>query len=142
MQRVIGIMAVVVLLAGCGSGDFAIGPGAADFEAKLCKDYHLYRTSASEVYVAPEGGDRAIPAEVVELGYDQRFIIAKQSYLTHPPRNNPYREPDPVVFNYWILDVTVPQTYGPLTEDNFRRKRKELGVPHDLTMKDVDSYRH
>ena len=87
MQRVIGIMAVVVLLAGC-ERRFRDRSRRGCFEAKLCKDYHLYRTSASEVYVAPEGGDRAIPAEVVELGYDQRFIIAKQSYLTHPPRNN------------------------------------------------------
>ena len=145
MRSAMVVMALAFFIAGCG--DFAIGPGAADFSTKLCGDYYVHRASAHQIHVSPmswSSGTPIIPVKVVELGHDQRFVIAKQNHLKRRSPDNPqdtYMEPDPGVFSYWILDVSTPKAYGPLTEDDFRKKRKEVGVPEELTMKNVYSYR-
>ena len=50
-------------------------------------------------------------------------------------------EPDPDKFQYWILDSSLPQAYGPLTAAAFDDKKKELGIAGGITMKDVYAYR-
>ncbi len=138
-------MALTVFVTGCGP--FAIGPGAADFSAKLCGDYYVHRISAHQIQVSPMSWNRdtpIIPTKVVELGHNQRFIVAKQNHLKRRSPDNlqdTYMEPNPGVFSYWILDVSAPKAYGPMTEDEFWPQRKALGVPDVLTMKNVYSYR-
>ncbi|CAG5074760.1 hypothetical protein DYBT9623_05448 [Dyadobacter sp. CECT 9623] len=36
--------------------------------------------------------------------------------------------------NYWIISHKNKQTYGPLTEEEYYRKRKELNVPQELQL--------
>jgi hypothetical protein len=145
MTRVVTFMALAFFVAGCG--DFAIGPAVADFSAKLCGDYYVHRAAAHQIQISPmrwRGDTPIIPEKVVELGHDQRFVVAEQNHLKRRSPDNlqdTYMEPDPGVFSYWILDVSVPKAYGSLTEDEFWKKRKELGVSDELTMKDVYSYR-
>ncbi len=50
-------------------------------------------------------------------------------------------ELDPGNFQFWILDSMKPQVYGPFTRETFDAKRRELGVPDTITMKDVYTYR-
>lgn len=136
-----------VLLSGCGDIDFAIGPGMSDFSAPLCGKYHLIRSSAHTIKVSPMSYGSStpiIPVKVVELGHDSRFVIAKQNVLRRRSPDNPqdtYMEPDPGNFQYWILDTKTPEVYGPLTKEAFDKKRKELGAPNAIRMKDVYSYR-
>ncbi len=145
MKKLLAGMAAAFFVTGCG--DFAIGPGAADFSAKLCGDYYVHRTSAHQIQVSPvvwREDTPIIPTKVVELGHDERFIIAKQNHLKRRSPDDPndsYMLPDPGVFSYWILDVHAPQSYGPMNQDEFLRKRVELGVPDGLRMKDVYRYR-
>ncbi len=77
---------------------------------------------------------------VVECGHDSRFIIAKRQGLTLKDENG-LQEPDPGVFDYWIIDTSLPAVFGPLTLDGFTQKRMEFGVPSDLEMKDALSFR-
>jgi len=116
-----------------------------DFTAKLCGGYCVKQGSAyvTEVslclnwtHVVP-----FIPAKVVELGNDERFIIAKQNHLKRLSPDRTYMVPVPGIFSYWILDTTIPKVYGPLTEFEFKSKRQELKIPQELTLKDVNSYR-
>ena len=37
--------------------------------------------------------------------------------------------------------MSIPKAFGPLSKDDFDKKRSELGVPKELAMKDVYSYR-
>ena len=145
MKRLVLLLAL--LLAGCGDIDFAIGPGMSDFSAPLCGAYHLIRSSAHQIQVSPMGYGSStpiIPVKVVELGHDARFVIAKQNVLRRRNPDNPqdtYMEPDRGDFQYWILDTAKPEVYGPLDREIFDAKRRELGVPDEIRMKDVYSYR-
>ena len=71
-------------------------------------------------------------------------MIAKRQGLKRRSPNNPndtYEEPDPLVFDYWILDTRTPKVYGPLTVEQFTAKITELNVPSSLRLKDVYSFR-
>jgi len=139
MKRLIAFSTLIIFIYGC--------PGISDFSAKLCGDYYIHRTSAHQIHVSPmrwNDNTPMIPTKVIELGHDQRFIIAKQKHLKRRSPNNPkdtYMEPNPGVLDYWILDVTIPKVYGPFSSKEFYKKRIELKVPHDLKMKDVYKYR-
>ena len=139
MKRRLLILGLLAFISGCfGDGDFS---------TKLCGDYYIHCTSAHQIHVSPSSWNSdtpRIPPKVVELGHDDRFIIAKQNHLKRRRPNNPndtYMEPDPGVYSYWILDVSMPKVFGPFSKDDFDKKRGELGVPNDLAMKDVYSYR-
>ncbi|MEX2543491.1 MAG: DUF3997 domain-containing protein [Phycisphaeraceae bacterium] len=45
------------------------------------------------------------------------------------------------MFSYWILNVQTPEVWGPLTEEEFQDKRRELGVDPSLSLHDVYDYR-
>jgi len=75
---------------------------------------------------------------VFAIGYNEDFIIAKQHPAKFP---NP---PDKSITNYFIVPIKdkVHQSpdenkIGPLTETEFIAKRKELGVPEELTFTKV-----
>ena len=139
MKRRPLLLSSLVFLSGCfGSGDFS---------AELCGGYYVYATSAHQIHVSPSSWNsetQRIPVKVVELGHDDRFIIAKQNHLKRRRPNDPgdtYMEPNPGVYSFWILDTSIPKAHGPLTKDDFDKRRIELGVPNELEMKDVYSYR-
>ncbi|MHC4120820.1 MAG: DUF3997 domain-containing protein [Planctomycetota bacterium] len=140
-------MRIRLLLAGLLAFLPGCPPGAGDFSAKLCGDYYVRRTSAHQIHVSPNSwtpDTPRIPPKVVKLGHDDRFIIAEQNHLKRRSPNNPndtYMEPNPGVYSYWILDVSIPKAFGPFSRDDFDKKRGELGVPNDLAMKGVYSYR-
>ena len=147
MKSPLLLIVLLILLAGCddnGCDDIACWPTQSDFSAKLCGDYYIHRSSAHQISVSPIswfGDTPIIPAKIVELGHDDRFIIAKQNHLKLRGSKHSYMEPNPGLYSYWILDVSVPKAYGPLTEVEFEKKRKELDIPKKLVMKDINSYR-
>jgi hypothetical protein len=115
------------------------GPGLGDYEYDVAGGYTLYRTSSREVHVSPRGGwsERTprIPPCVVGLAWDDRFVLAERQ---------PLGERDGVpgsATDFWILDTPVSQAYGPLSKEDFGRKRAELGVPSSLHLQDPVSYR-
>ena len=143
MKRYLPIFGLFALLYYFG----LFGCGWSDFSAELCGGYYVYASSAHQIHVSPSSWNsetQRIPEKVVDLGHDDRFIIAKQNHLKRRSPNNPsdtYMEPDPGVYSYWILDTSIPKAYGPLTEEEFKKTRKDLGVPSKLAMKDVYSFR-
>jgi len=75
---------------------------------------------------------------VFAVGYNEEYIIAKQH-----PREFPSLH-DKSTINYFIVPINnkVHQSpdenkIGPLTELEFIEKRKELGIPEDLTFTKV-----
>jgi len=71
------------------------------------------------------------------------YILAKQFGLkrVYPDNpNNTYEIPDETKVSYWILKVKAGNVYGPLTQNEFSKKRSELLIPTELKLKSVDSY--
>ena len=121
-----------------------IGPGMQDFHAELCGDYLIWRSSANHIIISRRNCVESIPTKVVEVGHDSRFIIAKRNELERRSPNNPddtYMQPTPDIFDYWILDTSIPKVYGPLTQEEFAQKRQELDIPDNVELKDVYEYR-
>ena len=49
-------------------------------------------------------------------------------------------EKDPNVVDYWILDAQQPRVEGPLTEAEFIKLRRSLGIAEDLQMRKVSEF--
>ena len=84
--------------------------------------------------IAPDGGwdekTPVIPTKVVEVAWDERFVIAKQQIVRLGEK-----------YQFWILDTTVPKIFGPFEESAFKEKRNELGISESLVLKDVYPYK-
>jgi hypothetical protein len=129
-------LVVFTMLALAFSGCFW---GLSDFNAPLTGGYTLWRTSAFRIDITSAGGgDPMIPTMVIECNHDNRFIIAKRQGLRGKGID---AEPDPSVFDYWILDTKDPEVHGPLSLKEYSKKREQLRVPSDLALKDVYSFR-
>ena len=120
-------------------------PSPQDFEFDVSGDYLLHRSSAHYVDVAPEGplaGRPTIPPKVVEICWNERFVLAKQHPLVvaRPCSNSRYEVPDPSSTAFWILDTALPRLYGPLTEEEFSIGTLQLGLGR-LRLKPVAWYR-
>ena len=140
------LLGAVLSCPGCAGFDVVTewGPGHADFVAPLPGGYFVYRTSAHRIIIAPDSWHEStpiIPAKVVELDHDDAFVIARQQRLRPRGPGDSYEEPVPGAFSYWILNVRTPQVWGPLSEDEFRGKRSQLGVAPALKLRDVYDYR-
>jgi hypothetical protein len=140
------LLALSATIFGC---DFGFGPGMQDFDYPVAGNYKVFRSSAHQIKVVPSGGwsqnTPIIPTKVVEIAWDQTFVLVKQQQLRRRSPNNPqdtYEEPDPGKYAYWILDTSLPKVYGPLTAEEFRDKRAEMKINKALTLRDVYSYKH
>lgn len=116
-----------------------------EYPYKLSGGYVLIRTSAHQTEVVPRGDvspeTPIIPPKVVEVGWCDSFIIAKQQHLRRKYPDNPdntYLEPNPGKYSYWILDVKTPKVFGPFDEKGFTAERQRLGVPKDLKLRNAD----
>src|SRR5262245_40266191 len=109
--------------------------GYQDYSYEMCGGYCVIRSSAHQVIVAPKLGEStwasgdptAIPAKVVEVAWDERFVIAKRQHLTRAPSG---RTDQPVSgsYDFWVIDTRDKVRYGPMTADEFAAKRAEVGV--------------
>ncbi|MCG8540198.1 MAG: DUF3997 domain-containing protein, partial [Clostridia bacterium] len=126
------------------------GPGPADFSVDLPGGYQLIRLSAHNIKIEPKGGIKGedyheiptIPTKVVELAFNDRYILAKRfSLKINPESSNGSRIPDESKELYYILDALDMVLYGPYDIKQFNEKRKELNINKDIKLKDVKSYR-
>jgi len=136
-----------ILFTGCDSHDFAIGPGHSDFSSPLVGGYSLYRTSAHSVWITPGGYTDETPIikeKVVECAVFGQFILAKRQGLKRRSPNDPkdtYEEPDPNVFDYWILDTSVPEVYGSFDIEGFEARKEQLGIDQSVILQPINSFR-
>lgn len=131
------IISLVMVLVGCA--------GLGDYTIKLTNKYDVIRLSANQVVIAKENGESSwgenvVPGKVVEVGYDKKFIVAKQLGL-QPSPDNPNGVAHYSKVGYWILDVENEKTFGPLSEEDFKSKKDELGVSNKVILKSLDDYK-
>lgn len=130
----------VILLTGCA--------GVSDFDVDLPGDYSIIRTSPDIVFISPKledglFGETMIEEKVVEVAWNNRYILAKQIGFMSNPENHLYMEVlNPNDTSYWILDYTTDELAGPFTESEFTDKRSELGISEDIELKAVEDLRN
>jgi hypothetical protein len=103
-------------------------------------NYYLVATDKIEdlslCYHANSDGDiygDIIQATVFAIGYNEKYIIAKQHPRTFP------HPPNKAITNYFILPLkqgmdwkTKNGLIGPLSLEQFNEKRKQLNIPDSL----------
>jgi len=105
--------------------------------------YRVYHTSAHETIIRNHDFDAPdIPSQVLEVGWDHRFILAKQQVLTN--RNlspsDAYQIPVPHLFQFWIIDTSNSfKLYGPMSENAFAARRKQISVPDSIKLKSAQT---
>ena len=145
MKHLLLILLLTLVWVGCRP--IAFGPGLQDFSASLPHGYFIHRTSAHQIFIAPQSWSDdtpIIPPKVVQLDRDEHFLIAKQQLLERRSPNNPndtYEQPKPNAFQYWILEFQNTQVFGPFTLEEFQSARQRLGVTTSLKLHDVYDYR-
>ncbi|GIQ69693.1 hypothetical protein XYCOK13_25170 [Xylanibacillus composti] len=139
-KKLIIAIFVLLLLTGC--------PGAADYDLDLPGNYSVIRTSAHHVTIALKLGERGpwsenlIPTKVTEVAWDDRYILAKQGKLK-PDLNSPngYLIPDPLNYQFWILDIDTGEVSGPYDEHGFAEKRNELNIAGEIVLREVQEWK-
>lgn len=120
---IILVIAVILLM-----GLFPVG---GDYTFGLPGEFEFGRTNGETIAVFP---NQIIPSIIEEVGWDNRYILAKLS-----------------TEQYWILDstqeelagaMTVGDTspkeglWGPLSEEEFNQKKQELGIAENIKLRD------
>jgi hypothetical protein len=82
-----------------------------------------------------------VPAKVVEVAFDDRFILAKRYRLKPDPKIRNYEIPDETTAEYYILDTFISKMYVCSNLDEFNKLRETLKVPATLKLKDITSYK-
>jgi hypothetical protein len=145
--RVLAVICGALALAFLALTD-PFAPGGGDFHVKLTDEYYLARSSAYQIGIgADQWGHEPlkpqIPSMVIECAMDRHFILAKRQGLKRRSPGDPndsFEIPAPGVFDYWILDTSVPQGFGPMNLSDFQAKRKELGVPDSVQLEKVTTF--
>lgn len=118
--------------------------GTADYSIDLPGDYSVVRTSAHQVNISPKEdeniwGSDVIPPKVVEVAWDGNYILAKQyGLIDDPDSSDGYQIPDIDDVHFWIFNYKLGEVYGPLDEENFSRKKNELGISKNVILKEIE----
>lgn len=121
--------------------------GLGDYDVQLPNKLTVIRSSAHQVTISPQitessWGAPLIPTKVVEVGWDEKYILAKQLGLKNDPKStNGYQIPDELKVSYWIIESITKKVFGPMDEREFNIKKKELKISDDVKLKDVQNYR-
>lgn len=119
----------------------------------------LRSSGNSDTFCIEVGGAQIktiIDSYVSDVSYDSTFILVDQKPLDSifgpiqefrptPDSNSWYsgrpRDPNMAdlrkskIHQYWIIDKTKDYIYGPLKDEEYFLKKRELGVPEDLRLK-------
>lgn len=125
-----------LLLTGCA--------GLADYSLDLPESYSIVRTSAHQVTIARKTsesswGSDVIPAKITEAAWDHHYILAKQlGLMDDPSSSNSYQIPNNEDIHFWIVEIKSGKVFGPLDEENFAEKKKELGISKSVKLKEIE----
>lgn len=102
-----------------------------DFSIRLTGDYYLIQTSPdlTEIYNRKIGVEGDVPADIVEIAWNNNIIIAKQRDLEKRGMfpGDRVTVPAPGKFEWWIIDAQIQKRYGPFNETEFLTKLKAMG---------------
>lgn len=148
MKRVIGICIVIFIMICVIVGAYyfiiTISPGKFDYSYDVGNgSYTLHKNSAHNIEVSPKDGyyseTQIIPEKVIEIAWNNQYVIAKQYEMKKKTIDSTYEIPDETVINYWILDTENKKRYGPFSYEEFILKIQEYNIAN-LELKPVGFY--
>lgn len=83
-----------------------------------------------------------IPPKVVEIAWNDRYVIAKSFGLKKAYPDNPentYEIPNETIVFYWILDTTADALYGGYSKEEFEKALIDFKI-EELELKSINNY--
>jgi len=131
------MLALLCLLSGC------VGVGSNDWRYELPNQYEMWHINANHIEIGlvitntmtiykdsnPQNELIGIPANVVEIAYNEQFVCAK---TIEPEKTNAYNDGEEVMVSYYILDTRSQKTYGPYVNEIDYDKMVSLLIDDDL----------
>ena len=132
------VLCVIALVSICACGGFGLA-----YEKHLAGDYYLIAVDTrQEMSVSYRDSNyRNIYCGVIydglyELGYNEHFILAKKYKEIKDSLDWSTHSYDKNITEYYIVPVDSVNArnkyWGPFTKEEFKRKRKEVGIPDSL----------
>ena len=119
---ILPIIFIFIFLIGCdGYG----GPGTSDYVYSISGKYKLNHGGTS--YINDSDGNLTIDRNITGIAWNEDFILAEQV------KDN--------TSSFWIILVKENKVYGPLTKDDYERKKEELKVNAKLKLENPSKYR-
>lgn len=120
------------------------------YDIKLPNGYSLISSSAHNLTLNKQIdennlGEAIIPAEIVQIAWDDNYILTKQLGLKRRNPNNindTYEIQDESKVSYWILEIESGTVYGPLNDKEFIEKKKELSIAANTVLKNLYDYKN
>lgn len=136
LLKILIIVLAVLFIVGCGIGDYSYTIGA---------NYKIFASSAYQVSIIPKYGyayseENTLPPCIVEVAWNDEYIIAKQYGLKRQDERSSYEVIDYSVVNYWILNMDDKKRYGPFNHEEFKQELEKRNLT-SLELKNIDEYR-
>lgn len=123
------LLLIMIPLSACaGAGDWNYDDLPGNFEVWRVNGKNVSLVLANENGVT---ASTVVPTYVFEVGHTDRYIFAKQAEVSEDKVVN-YS-----VVHYHIVDVNTAETFGPLDEQAFKEKLKELGIEETVEWIDL-----
>lgn len=112
----------------------AFGPGAGDWSYALPNGYAIWRINSQSIVCGKEEkaeGGGAVLSEQVGGDYIVQFCVAESFVCLQsvdPPQRELVESIDTSHPDYYILNTQTGESFGPLTEAEFRQKTEALGL--------------
>ncbi len=118
------LFCIITSLLGCA--------GVQDYEIDIGEGYLIERLSSHQIVITDDH-KFVISAKVIEVGYNEEFIIAKQIGLMDDPElSNSYQILNENDVRYWIVNKKNKQIMGPLVNSDFQQKLTDLNINLEL----------
>lgn len=117
-----------------------------DYGFPLVGRYSFFRNSSVEHLIArleSRADDYwlgAVPGDVRELGWDDRFIVCRQYPIIRDAGMGSVIEASVPGGSYWIIDSTTETVFGPLNETMYNAKLQELPIRRPIALHSYRDY--
>ena len=116
---------LLIVMSSCNSSDDLSGDYT--FSGKGGGQDYIYHTMSGQ-------NGKIIPCEVIAYAYNDQFIIAAQEPRDDCFQNRQDAQKSGNAINFWIANHTKEELIGPLSFEEYMKRRQGLQIPEELTM--------
>lgn len=119
----------IILLTGCAAS-------SSHSAYTINDEYELINTSGNAFELFPKQdavyATQYVPAKIVEIAWDDIYIIAKQIEEKSDPNNPESSITNKQIEHYWIIDMNNNRRFGPYNEKQFQEQKKAFRISQQL----------
>jgi len=138
MKKIIINIALIMLLATSCTQKYPL---------ELGKGFKIDYDGNSYFYLLDKSNTVVIKPHIISFNVNSKFILVEQKpielildsinktpHVTLKKRDYAFKKSK--LRRFWIIDKINDSVYGPLTKDEYLKKRKELKIPKELELKE------